>query len=146
MKKLFIAASAILLSLSAFSQKSGTEVGIRLFGGDLAGVGADASFPMSRTNRLHCDAGVIGGGISGNVLYDWLFPIPELPELVFYPGVGGGTWIGDDAFNLAIVGEAGLEYRFDFPLTIGIDARPRINFIEGNTFAGEGALIARYRF
>lgn len=146
MKKL-IALFAGLLFSSATLFGQGTEMGVRFYGGDYdLGAALDMAFPTSRTNRIHCDVGIGGNGVVGNVLYDWLFPIPELPELVFYPGVGGGFYVGEYGFNAALVGELGLEYGFDFPLTIGFDIRPRFDFIENAGIHGQGALVARYRF
>lgn len=147
MKKLLIAAASVLISTMAIAKSSsnGTELGARFSGETLGlGVGLDMAFAASKGNRIHADLGVAGGGIYGNCLYDWIFPIPELPALVFYPGVGGGAWIGD-GFNLSLVGEAGLEYRFDFPMTLGIDVRPRFDLIDNHGFHGGASLVVRYR-
>lgn len=147
MKKGLLFITAVLLSVASFGQGSATEMGLRLGGDGNGGLGAlDVVFPVSRENRVHIDVGVAGPGIAGNCLYDWLFPIKELPELVFYPGIGGGLWVGDGDPNIAVVCELGLEYGFDFPLTVGIDARPRIDLLNDVSPNGGIALIARYRF
>jgi hypothetical protein len=149
MKKLAIYVFSIFLSFAAYSQKNHVEIGARAVAevtGPGQGISFDAVFPISRTNRLHLDAGIIGGGFASNLLVEWTFPIPDLRSLVFYPGVGGGIWTNGPDFNIALVGVGGIEYRFDFPLTIGFEARPRFDFIMYPGVAANVNLIARYRF
>lgn len=147
MKKLVILAAGLLIGTASFAKKTanGTELGARFSGETYGlGLGLDMAFASGSANRIHADLGVAGGGIYGNCLYDWLFPIPELPALVFYPGVGGGAWIGDGV-NASVVGEAGLEFRFDFPMTLGIDVRPRFDLLNDPGFRGGASLVVRYR-
>ncbi len=147
MKKLLTVVACLVIGTSAFAKKTGngTELGVRFLSDNYSqGIGFDMAFASGSSNRFHPDVEIIGGGLAGNFLYDWLLPIPELPALVFYPGVGGGMWFGE-RFNASLVGEAGLEYRFDFPMTLGLDVRPRYDIIENQGFAAGVGVVVRYR-
>lgn len=147
MKKLLIVVASLVIGTSAFAKKTGngTELGGRFIVDQYAqGIGFDMAFAAAKKNRVHADIDLIGNGVAGNCLFEWLIPIPELPELVFYPGIGGGMWVGE-GFNTSVVGEVGAEYRFDFPMTLGFDFRPRFDIIDNpGPKAGVGFVI-RYR-
>ncbi|HAL65319.1 MAG TPA: outer membrane insertion C- signal [Bacteroidales bacterium] len=119
------------------------ELGLRLgdtYGGSAA---VDAMFPLAG-NRLHANLSFHHDGLILAGLYDWGFPIA--PNFIFYPGVGGIVFIGDD-FQLGVAGELGFEYAFNIPLSIGLDWRPVITIIDDGGFSGDGfGLNIRYRF
>lgn len=122
---------------------NGYELGIRL--GDTHGSSAtiDAMLPFG-SNRIHADASFWDDGLTLAALYNWQFPIAD--NFWFYPGVGGiMNTFGD--FNLGVAGEVGAEYKFDIPLSIGIDWRPVIGIINTDGFHGDSfGLNVRYRF
>ncbi|MDD2964744.1 MAG: hypothetical protein PHQ65_03990 [Bacteroidales bacterium] len=122
---------------------NGYELGIRL--GDTHGSSAsiDAMIPFGGS-RIHADASFWDNGVTLAALYNWQFPIGN--NFWFYPGAGGViNTFGE--FNLGVAGEVGAEYKFDIPLTIGIDWRPVIGLINSNGFHGDGfGLNVRYRF
>ena len=147
MKKLLTVVACLVIGTAAFAKKTtnGTELGVRFIGGYYSsGIGMDMAFAAGNAGRIHADVDFIGGGLAANCLYNWLFPIPELPALVFYPGVGGGMWMGE-GFNASVVGAAGLEYGFDFPMTLGLEFRPRFDILTNQDFHSEMGLMVRYR-
>lgn len=126
------------------------EVGIR-FGNDFA---IDATIPLSTRPRLHA-AAYFGDNSIGNLnsdfglagYFDWMFTLDSGPTgLKFYPGVGPEIYFGND-FNIGVAGDFGVEYSFDFPLTIGLDWRPGVMFTHDIGFhANNWGLTARFRF
>ena len=63
---------------------------------------------------------------------DWLFALQGGPTgLKFYPGVGPELYFFD-GLDIAAAGDFGVEYSFEFPLTIAIDWRP--HFMLTNNF------------
>jgi hypothetical protein len=121
--------------------QSNWEAGLRF--GD--GVAADVTIPF-KAPRVHA-AAYFKKNFGIGAYFDWLFALNGSPTgLKFYPGIGPELYFGDK-FNFAVAGDFGVEYAFDFPLTIGFDWRPRINLIENTGFyGGNWGLIARFRF
>lgn len=147
MKKLFLFIAQSIFAISLFGQ-SITEVGGKIIH-DLngsSGISADAIMPLSRTGRVRGDVGVIANGLATNFVYNYIYKIPELPELSANFGGGGGMFIGESVFNVSIVTECAVEYKWDFPLTIGFDVRPRFNLIDDQGLRASVAAVARYRF
>ncbi len=133
----------LLLFIANDSQaQSNWEVGVR-FGDDF---GIDATIPLATRPRLHA-AAYFGNDFGLGGYFDWMFALDGGPTgLKFYPGVGPEFYFGND-FNVAVAGDFGAEYSFDFPLTIGLDWRPRFMLTDGfNSYWGNWGLIARFRF
>lgn len=132
---------SLLLSVPARSQAN-WEVGVR-FGDNF---GLDATIPIDLEPRLHA-ATYFNNGFGAGAYFDWMFALNEGPAgLKFYPGVGPEVYFGSD-FAVAVAGDFGAEYSFDFPLTIAIDWRPRLQLSDNSGFYGSNwGLIARYRF
>ena len=66
--------------------------------------------------------------------------------LKFYPGVGPEVWFGN-SFDFSIAGDFGVEYAFEFPLTIGFDWRPGFMLTDGFDFkTSNWGFSARFRF
>lgn len=145
MKSLLIK-SAIVASLIFSTQtlhaQSNWEIGGR-FGDDFA---LDLTIPLSKAPRFH-GAMYFNNDVALGGYFDWLFALDGGPTgLKFYPGVGPELYFGNN-FNVAIAGDFGMEYSFDFPLTIGFDWRP--NYMLSNKmqyYGGNWGFLARFRF
>ncbi len=144
MKKLILL-SFLLSGTMLFGQKaqaqSNWEAGVRF--GD--GFSIDATVPF-KAPRIHLAAYVDNGFALGGY-FDWLFSLDGGPAgLKFYPGVGPEFYF-TNGFDFAVAGDFGAEYSFDFPLTIGLDWRPRI-MVTNNTgfYGGNWGILARFRF
>ncbi len=138
-----ISASVILES----NAQSNWELGLRF--GDPS-VALDATIPLAAAPRLHAAAyfGSLYGsdfGLAG--YFDWMFSLDGGPTgLKFYPGVGPEIWFGND-FNFGVAGDFGVEYSFDFPLTLAFDWRPGVFFTNDIGFRGGNfGISARFRF
>lgn len=144
MKKLILLSlvvfGALLISNKTQAQAN-WEAGLR-FGDNIA---LDATIPIGATPRLHPTIYFDRFGIGA--YFDWMFALNGGPTgLKFYPGVGPEFWFGN-TFDFAAAGNLGAEYTFDFPLTIGFDWRPSIQFTNNNGFkADRWGFIARFRF
>ena len=147
-KIILISIVFIMASVKSFGQTA-FEAGLRL--GDQWGseVAIDGTIPLGISPRLHPTLYLGDGGVGFASYFDWMFALDNGPSgLRFYPGVGPEMLIFND-FELAVAGNFGVEYVFDFPLTVGFDWRPSWVFtgISGNNFqAGLWGLTARYRF
>lgn len=149
MKRIQIILLLVLITgiyTNGFGQRksaNGYELGLRF--GDTYGSNAavDAMLPMGG-NRIHADASFWDDGITLAGLYNWQFPLGN--NFWFYPGVGGVlNTFGE--FHLGVAGEVGAEYKFDIPLSIGIDWRPVIGIINAEGFHSDSfGLNVRYRF
>jgi hypothetical protein len=75
-----------------------------------------------------------------------MFALSDGPTgLKFYPGVGPEFFF-ENSFDFHIAGDFGVEYSFDFPLTIGFDWRPGFAVTEGFDFkTSNWGFIARFR-
>ncbi|NJN25636.1 MAG: hypothetical protein HC819_06595 [Cyclobacteriaceae bacterium] len=122
--------------------QSTLEAGIR-YGDDFS---IDATFPLSKAPRLHT-AFYVEGDFALGTYFDWLFALDGGPKgLRFFPGIGPEFYFGEE-FDLAIAGDIGVEYLFDFPITIGIDWRPRLSITDDfRYYSGNWGITARFRF
>jgi hypothetical protein len=161
-KLLFTAIMLVGLAFSAEAQNfSKNAIGLRL--GDNDGFGGEISYQrgLSAKNRLEFDLGwrnskdVDAFKLIG--LYQWVWNIDG--GFNWYAGVGGGvgSWnynrdgFKDSGSFVALAGDIGIEYNFDFPLQLSLDFRPEIyfggdyaDFRDG--FGPDVALGIRYRF
>lgn len=139
--KLLLLPILLLLKLSVSAQ-SNWEIGGR-FGDDFA---LDMTIPLSKAPRLH-GAIYFDHNIALGAYFDWLFALEGGPTgLKFYPGVGPELYFYD-GLDIAAAGDFGVEYSFDFPLTIGLDWRPHFMLSNNMKFnSGNWGLIARFRF
>lgn len=134
-----IISAAVIIESNA---QSNWEVGLR-FGEPV--VSLDATIPLAAAPRLHPAIYFDDFGIGA--YFDWMFALSGGPQgLKFYPGVGPEFRFGND-FDFIIAGDFGVEYSFDFPLTVFFDWRPgfvttdSFNFRSNNIGVG-----ARFRF
>lgn len=145
MKKIIltiIAAAAVAFSASAQSR----AVGIRA----AATPGAEISYQydLGGANFVEADLGWFDNGFYLTGVYDYLIASEDRFNFYAGPGAALGFYNGDDnsGFNLGIVGQLGVEYNFDLPITFSLDWRPVWNFMYGG-FGWEGVGFAvRYRF
>jgi len=162
MKNLIITTVALLgFATFTFAQDiSPNAIGLRL--GDSDGFGAEISYQraLSENNRLEADLGLRSGsnydGFKLAALYQWVWLLDG--NFNWYAGVGGG--LGSYSFDndipgfnddsetfLFVAGDIGIEYNFDIPLQLSLDARPELGFGDyRDDLDFDIALGIRYRF
>ncbi len=150
MKKLIYSFVALLILSFSFNAKaqSNWELGIRT---DFYDFAVDATIPF-KAPRIHLAAyfgnyNIVGNDFGLGGYFNWMFRLNNGPEnLKFYPGVGPEIFFGANA-NIGVAGDFGVEYSFEFPLTIAFDWRPRVMFTNNEGFnAANWGIIARFRF
>lgn len=142
MKKLLMIIAAFMLLTTAASAQ---ELGLRF--GDATGgnVAIDGVFGLGSWSRVHGDVS-FGDGVGIDLLWDFIYKPLSGEAFNWYAGVGPFAWIGDP-FQLGVVGELGLEYRFKFPLSLSVDWRPSFRIIDNTDFSAGGfGLNVRYIF
>ena len=141
MKKLIIAFAFFFIISGSISAQSNWEAGIR-FGDQFS---LDLTIPIAASPRFH--PAVYFDRFGVGTYFDWMFALSGGPNgLKFYPGVGP-EFIFENHFDFNIAGDFGVEYSFDFPLTIGVDWRPHFAVNHGMDFrSGNWGFIARFRF
>lgn len=134
-------------------------IGLRL--GDSDGFGAEISYQraLSDINRLELDLGIRSGngydGFKLAGLYQWVWNIDG--GFNWYAGVGGGiaSYSFDNVPNnsdnsstsIFAAGDIGIEYNFDIPLQLSLDARPEFGFGDyRDDLFFDIALSIRYQF
>jgi len=142
MKKLLFVSAFFLLISGSISAQSNWEAGVR-FGNDFA---LDITIPLAASPRLHT-AVYFNNDVAVGAYFDWMFALSGGPSgLKFYPGVGPEFYFRND-FDVAVAGDFGMEYSFDFPLTIGLDWRPHFMVTNSMKFnSGNWGFVARFRF
>ncbi len=164
MKKIFLLALVLIgfTTIASAQDISNNAIGLRL--GDNDGFGGEISYQhaLGSNNRLEVDLGIRSGndydGFKLAGLYQWVWNIDG--GFNWYAGVGGG--LGSYSFDnvpngfddsetfVFAAGDIGIEYNFDIPLILSLDARPEIGF--GDEFYGNDdldfdvALGIRYQF
>jgi len=114
---------------------SKNAIGLRL--GDNDGFGGEISYQraLGDNNRLELDLGIRDGkgydGFKIAGLYQWVWNIDG--GFNWYAGAGGGLFSvspdqGDSQSFVFAAGDIGIEYNFDFPLVLSLDARPELYF------------------
>lgn len=94
----------------------------------------DAVFSVADFSRVHADVSFGDGGAGVDLLWDFLYKPMEGEAFYWYLGAGPYTFLGSP-FELGVVGEAGIEYRFNnIPLVIGADWRPLLRVIDNTDF------------
>lgn len=167
MKKLLLSAFLLIgLAVSTNAQDRKNAIGLRLGNND--GIGAEISYQrwFSEKNRLEVDLGWRDANdydaIKAVALYQWIWNIEG--GFNWYLGAGGGlgSWEFDDdnrppyydgdddsgAF-FVLAGDIGIEYNFDFPLSLSLDFRPEFYFgddFREDDFGSDIALGVRFRF
>ena len=153
MKKIILIAAMVLgFVVAAVAQPR--AVGIR------GGYGVEATYQHTLgANFVEANLGLNGfNALNVAATYNWMIAQPQWTdrgEWGFYAGPGAALGFGFGAashFNVAAVGQVGLEYTFWFPLQLSIDIRPQLGLITASGAAGFyfggwcPALGIRYRF
>ena len=142
MKILLIIMAILMLSASLTTAQ---ELGARW--GDVSGgdVAIDAVFSMGKYSRTHADVS-FGNDLGIDLLFDFIYRPLGGEALNWYAGVGPYAVFGDP-FIFGVVGEVGLEYRFEFPISVSADWRPAFEIVDNTDFhTGGFGLNVRYVF
>lgn len=160
MRNLFLVALAFIGFTTVQAQDiSDNAIGLRL--GDSDGFGAQISYQraLGDNNRLELDLGITSGnnydGFKLAGIYQWVWVLDG--SFNWYAGAGGGlgsisldnvpAGIDDSETFFFAAGNIGIEYNFDIPLQISLDARPELGFGDFNDDLDfDIALGIRYRF
>ena len=129
MKKLIL---VLFITAMLTGLATAQEVGVRF--GDIVGnnVAVDGVFDF-KGKRIHADVS-FGDGVGIEALYDFIVKPLEGEAFYYYVGAGAFTWLGDP-FRLGVLGELGLEYRFNgVPIALGLDWRPSFQIIDDTKF------------
>ena len=132
----------MILSEIDLKAQSNWEIGAR-FGPEIS---VDMTIPLANSVRVRPN--VYAYDVFALAAYfDWLYAIEGGPTgLKLYPGVGPEFYFYD-GFDMGVAGDFGIEYSFDFPLTIGFDWRPGFMLTESFNFYGNNwGFSARFRF
>ena len=161
MKRILLTAVIALAGVITTQAQEGISknaIGLRFSHND--GFGPEISYQrlLNSSNRLELDLGfrqskhVDAFKLSG--LYQWVWNIEG--GFHWYAGVGAslGSWKydwgnhDDSGAILAIDGNIGVEYNFDFPLQVFVDFRPEIYLTDyhDNNFGPDFGLGARFKF
>jgi len=131
MKKILFVVFLLAVGLTITNAQ---EIGVRF--GLISGnnVALDGVFSTSKFSRIHADVSFGGNGVGVDALWDFLYRPINGEAFNWYVGAGANTFLGDP-FMLGIIGEAGLEYRFNsVPIALGLDWRPNLVVIQTTGF------------
>lgn len=160
MKKVFLTALIVFSAISMQAQEgiSQNAIGLRFSHND--GLGPEISYQrlLNSGNRLELDLGFRQSkhtdAFKLTGLYQWVWNIEG--GFHWYAGVGAslGSWKHDHGNHsdsgaiVAIDGNIGVEYNFDFPLQVFVDFRPEIYLTDyyNNSFGPDFGLGARFKF
>ncbi len=156
MKKIIGVIAIVIATTMSMQAQSISENALGLRLGDNDGFGGEISYQryLKENNRLEFD---LGWRNSNDVdafklvgLYQWVMPIDG--GFNWFVGAGGGIGsydAGDDNGTFALVaGDIGIEYNFEIPLILSLDARPELGFNDSysNDLDFDIALGIRYQF
>lgn len=145
---ILFAASAVLM----FAQTE-KAIGVRF------GAGGEISYqqPVGASNRIEFDLGLSPQSFGINGIYHWVNDLSSWTEGMYWyygPGIAAGFSNTSALYPVSklavgVVGQIGLEYRFEFPLQLSVDYRPAF-YLMGPAGSigsyGDICLSARYRF
>jgi hypothetical protein len=153
-KKLVLILFAAVSSVALLAQTSERAIGIRF------GSGGKVSYqhPLGVANRIEFDLGLSPQSFGINGIYHWVNDLSDWTDgMSWYYGPGATVGFSNSTtlyptskLTLGIVGQVGLEYKFEFPLQLSIDYRPTFYLLRPNWVGlgsyGDVCLSARYRF
>lgn len=159
----FLTAGLLLFGCYAQAQEQ-NSIGLRV--GDSQGRQAEISYQrwLNADNRIEATIGIRDADFVDIVqlmgMYQYVFPLDG--SFNWYLGAGAGLLsisVSDDnlpgdnddsALYGVVAGQGGIEYNFQFPLTLSLDSRPELYLGDGialeNDFIFGFALGIRYRF
>ena len=169
MKKILVCAMLAVASIGFMNaQQVQNAIGIKF------GDGGEISYQhaLGSANRLEVNLGTHSlnwGGSTAGVrsnsvfltgIYQWVWDLSQLADgFQWYAGVGAwcglhttrvtvaGNTTSDSSVSVAVVGNIGIEYNFDFPLQLALDWTPALTVTDGVQFGAEiFRLAARWRF
>ena len=157
MKKILLTVVAIF-AMSTMANAQIQDLGARIGGGQGYGAELSAMWGLGG-NRLETDLGWGNHDHHSNLsltgVYQWTGDIGSGfswyagfgARLAFWSYEAGHEHDGNKSdVALALVGQAGIEYNFDFPLQLTLDIRPNFWLIPNTSFHwGDIALGIRYR-
>lgn len=121
------------------------EIGVRFGGYGGGNVAIDGIFAAGQFSRIHADVSFYNGGVGIDALWDFVYKPLGQEAFNWYAGAGPYLGFGNSNFDLGVKGEIGLEYRFDFPMALGIDWRPGLEVVDNTQFHWEAfGLNVRY--
>lgn len=146
MKKVILFSMFIAVCMSTVNaQENQKALGLRvgLYSGEIS-----YQHPLGAANRLEADLGLTAYGVGVSGIYQWVWNIPSVADgMKLYAGGGLGLGIYSSVFAAGVLGQAGLEYNFKFPLKLSLDFRPGLYLSPAVVVASDGiCLAARYRF
>ncbi len=159
MKKTVVLVVMLFVGLQfGFAQHiSDHAIGLRL--GQNDGLGTEISYQhgFSDKNRLEVDLGMRSSNAFSAFklvgVYQWIWELGNNFNWYAGAGAGLGSWRSKAYDNSTgtfffAAGDIGIEYNFDFPLQISLDARPEIgsNTYYANNLGFDIALGVRYKF
>lgn len=146
MKKIILIA-AMVLGFAVAATAQPRALGVR---GTLGGAQVSYQHNLGDSNFIDAGIGLYDTAFSVNGIYNFMLATPAWTNQGtwgIYAGPGATVGLGTDYFDVAVAGEIGLEYTFEFPLQLSIDVRPQIGLLNGLKFSGfYPAFGIRYRF
>lgn len=150
MKKLLLVLVAVVMATGAFAQDYKHSIGLRL------GYGAELQYEhhFSSKNYLEANLGLSGfsGDLFVNATYNWNLCdwnwTPSAGRWFLSAGVGASVGMSAKHFQAGVAGDVAFGIRFNKPVTLSLDYRPTIYFL--NNAWGDGfygiALTCTYNF
>lgn len=158
----------LLVAIVAFGWQGNAQqisdhvIGLRFGGNDGMGPEINYQHALHSNNRLEVGLGWYSRTHFSSTkltgIYQWVWHLQD--GFNWYAGPGGG--IGFSSYKtgyysdptrgnesntyILLTGDVGIEYLFDFPLTISLDVRPQINFGNNDNLNLDVGISARYRF
>jgi hypothetical protein len=157
MNKTLILSLLLTIGSTALFAQSNRALGIRSGGG--FGFGGELSYQTPfKSNRMEFGLGWANrgdyNGFSLTGIYQFVQPLDQGFNWYYGVGAGIGTYnryrnkfnSNNQVGRLGILGQIGVEYLFDFPLQLSLDARPGIFTGYGAGFGIDVAIGARIYF
>lgn len=144
MKRIIAIVFAVLTFATAASAQS-RSIGIRAtYGGEIS-----YQHYMGGSNFLEADLGfAVKDGFVATAIYDFI--LGQSGGFSIYAGPGAQLTIANSEDYSGIIpgiaAQLGVEYKFDLPVALSLDWRPRFNFIHGGAGYSSVALAIRYMF
>ena len=139
--------AALVLGFAVAASAQPRALGFR---GTLDGADISYQHTLSDSNFIDAGLGLYDTAFSIDGIYNFMIATPAWTNQGtwgIYAGPGASIGVGTGFFDIAIAGEVGIEYTFDFPLQLSIDVRPQVSLNHGFTFSGFCPSIGvRYRF